>query len=228
VRRPRGRASRIAFALTAGALVVLVLSQLLLPWVAERVIAGRVGRYGHVRDVSVTAWPALELLRGHADSVTVYASALALTPAQSADLLSQARHTDRVDAEAASVREGDLLLRRVTLRKRGALLGAQALADAPSIAAALPAGVRVELVSSAGGEVTVRVAGGLFGLGGSIEARARASGGRLIAEPLPARPGGGLHLVLFSDPRIEVRSVGAERISTVPLVYRLSMTARLR
>ena len=37
--------------------------------IAASRISSRVGRYGKVQSVSVSAWPAVELLWGHADSV---------------------------------------------------------------------------------------------------------------------------------------------------------------
>ena len=56
-------------------MLLLVLAQLLLPRIAASRISSRVGRYGTVQSVSVSAWPAVELLWGHADSVRVKAGA---------------------------------------------------------------------------------------------------------------------------------------------------------
>jgi hypothetical protein len=229
VRRPGWSAGRIAAAAAAGVLALLVLAQLLLPWIAERVVSGRVGRYGHVQEVSVSAWPAVQLLWGSADSVHVKAGALALSPSQAAALLAQARGSTNVDAEAASVRLGTLALRQVRLTKRGSQLQAQALADGAAVTAALGTGVHARLLRSTGGEVLVRVSGlALVGPGGTIDARARASRGRLLVEPLSGGRPLGAHLVLFSDPRIAVQSVSAVVVSAQPLVYRLSLRAQLR
>ena len=62
--------------------LVLALAQLLLPRIAASRICSRVGRYGQFDSVSVSAWPAVELLWGSADSVQVQAGSLALNPAQ--------------------------------------------------------------------------------------------------------------------------------------------------
>ena len=61
-------------ALIGGLLVlVLVLAQLILPRIAADRISSRIGRYGQVEHVSVSAWPALKLLWGDAGSVDVSA-----------------------------------------------------------------------------------------------------------------------------------------------------------
>jgi hypothetical protein len=218
---------RIASVLLAAALLVLVLAQVFLPRIAASRISSRVGRYGSVQSVSVTAWPAIELLWGSADEVRVSAGDLALTPSQSAALLAQARGTASLDVTARSVREGSLLLRRARLRKRGSLLAGEGLVTAGDVAAALPAGVRIALLGSGGGRVAVRVGGGLFGLHGSLDAVAGPSGGRLVAHPRSG-PLEGLRVTLFSDPRIRVEQVGASGVVEPPFAYRLTMTARLR
>src|ERR1019366_6227068 len=76
----------------------------LLPRIAASVISSRVGRYGKVNSVSVSAWPAVKLLWGSADSVKVRAQSLTLEPGQAAKLLWEARSTTRVDASVQRVR----------------------------------------------------------------------------------------------------------------------------
>ncbi len=222
-----GRLVRIALLPCALAGLVLVLAQLFLPGIAARRISSRVGRYGRVISVSVSAWPAIKLLWGRADSVTVRAGSLDVTPAQTGELLSEAAGAARMDVSAASVREGLLLLRDARLRKRGAGLAAEGLIGERDVRAALPAGIAVELLASARGRVTVRVSGGLFGLGASVDAVAEASEGGLVAHPL----GGlleGVRLTLFSDPRLSVEGVSANVESEQPPTYRLGITARMR
>ncbi len=83
--------ARIAAFLAGAALLVLALAQLLLPRIAAERISSRVGRYGSVESVSVSAWPAVKLLWGSVDSVRVRARHLSLSPAQAAKLLWEAR-----------------------------------------------------------------------------------------------------------------------------------------
>ena len=125
------------------------------------------------------------------------------------------------------MREGQLRLTDVRLLKHGSrLLGAAHLATA-DVPAALPAGVHVSLAGSGGGRVLVRVSGGLFGVHGSLDAVAEAERGALVARPAGSQPGT-LRLTIFSDPRIDVQSVGAVRAPGRPPGYVLTMSALLR
>ena len=84
------------------------LAQLLLPRIAASRISSRVGRYGHVQHVDVSAWPAVKLLWGDADSVTVRAGRLALSPAEAAALLREGSGVSKLDVSAERVRVGPL------------------------------------------------------------------------------------------------------------------------
>ena len=222
-----GRLIRVALAAIGAALIALVLAQVLLPGIAASTIRSRVGRYGRVLSVSVSAWPAVELLWGSADSVTVSAGALKLTPAQAVGLIAQTDGVTRLQATLTGVQIGPLLLQRARLDKRGAQLTGDGELSAPAAVAALPVGVRVFPLASRAGRVKVRVSGGLFGLGGAVEAVAEARKGRLVVYPL-APSLQGLRLTLFADPRIAVEGVGVGFASEQPLVYQLRMSARLR
>jgi hypothetical protein len=207
-------------------LVLLVLAQIFLPRIAVSRIRSRVGRYGTVESVSVTAWPALKLLWGSVDSVRVKAGSLALSPAQAGKLLWEARGTGSMDVSAESVKVGPLQVSDASLRKRGSVLSAQAVASEADVKAALPAGFGVRLLRSERGEVEVQATGGLFGVNASVNAVAGASYGRLVAHPLGFLIEG-LQLTLFSDPHVYVEGVGASIASQQPLSYRLTMSARL-
>jgi len=207
-------------------LALLVLAQIFLPRIAVSRIRSRVGRYGTVESVSVTAWPALKLLWGSVDSVRVKAGSLALSPAQAGKLLWEARGTGSMDVSAESVKVGPLQVSDASLRKRGGTLTAQAVASEADVKAALPAGFGVRLLRSEGGEVEVQATGGLFGVNASVNAVAGASDGKLVAHPLGFLIEG-LQLTLFSDPHVYVEGVGASISSQQPLSYRLTMSARL-
>ena len=215
--------------LATAALLLLVLAQILLPRIAASTISSRVGRYGSVASVHVSAFPAVELLWGSADSVKVRAGKLALKPAQAAGLLWESRGVARLDVHADSVEVGPLRVSDATLSKRGNVLRARARTSEADVAAALPPGLALRLISSGGGRVEVQASGGLFGLlsaGASVPAVAQAIDGRLVAHPLGALVEG-FHLTLFSDPHVYVEGVGASTGGPPPLVYSLSMGARL-
>jgi len=221
------RNARIGLSLAGAVLVLLVLAQVLLPRIAASRISSRVGRYGGVQSVSVSAWPAVKMLWGSVDSVRVRAKRLSLTPAQAAKLLWEARGTDRLDVTAASVQVGPLRVSDARLRKRGRALSAEARAGEADVKAALPEGLEVRLLRSEGGQVEVQASGGLFGVGASVDAVALASEGKLVAHPV-GRLLEGLRLTIFSDPHVYVEGVGASAEAGPPVSYRLSMRASLR
>ncbi len=213
--------------LAGGIALVLALAQLLLPRIAASRISSRVGRYGNVQSVHVSAWPAVKLLWGSADSVTVRAGHLKLSPEQTARLLWEARGASTMAVTAGSVQEGPLRLSEASLHKHGDALSAQAYMTATDVRAALPEGLEVKLLSSERGQVRVRASGGLFGVKTSVDAVAGASEGRLIARPLGILLSG-LRLTLFSDPHVHVEGVGASPDDRTPPGYRLTMSASLR
>jgi hypothetical protein len=219
--------SRLALLLAGGAVLLLGLAQLFLPRIAASRISSRLGRYGTVESVSVSAWPAVKLLWGSADSATVRAGSLGLSPAQTAKLLWEARGLSRISMTAASVREGPLRLSGVSFRKRGQALFAEGRISAADVRSALPEGLEVQLLSSEGGEVEVKAAGGLFGVRASVDAVAAPSDGKLVVHPVGALLSG-LQLTLFSDPHVYVRGVGARVDPSQPSSYRLTMSASLR
>jgi hypothetical protein len=219
-----GKGVRIAAGLAGALVLLLALAQLILPRLAVSRISSRIGRYGKVQSVSVSAWPAVELLWGHVGSVRVRAGSLALSPAQAASLLWEARGTGSMDVSAESVQLGPLRLSDATLSKRGGAMSAQAVASEADVKAA---GFGVKLLRSEGGEVEVQATGALFGVGASVNAVAGASDGKLVAHPLGFLIEA-LQLTLFSSPHVYVDGVGASVQSEQPLSYRLTMSASLR
>jgi hypothetical protein len=218
---------RLALFLAGGAVLLLGLAQLFLPRIAANRISSRLGRYGTVESVHVKSWPAVKLLWGSADSVTVRARSLSLSPAQTAKLLWEARGFSRIAMAAAGAREGPLRLSDVRFTKQGQALSANALLAGADVRSALPEGVDVQLLSSEDGQVEVKATGGLFGLKASVDAVAAASDGKLVVHAAGALLSG-LQLTLFSDPHVYVQGVGASVEQVEPLSYRLTMSASLR
>lgn len=223
----RRRKTVILASFAGGVLVLLALAQLLLPRIAANRVSARVGRYGSVTSVSVSAWPALKLLWGDADSVHVRARSLSLKPAQVAKLLWEGRGAASLQISAQSLQLGKLRLSDAALSKHGHALSASGLASEAAVRAALPAGFGVTLLSSGGGQVEVRASGGLFGVGASVDAVAFAHEGRLLAHPLGFLIEG-LQLTLFSDEHVHVSGVAAVVVSAQPRAYRLALAATLQ
>jgi LmeA-like phospholipid-binding len=222
-----GGLARVGLLVVAVVVLLLVLAQVFLPGVAASRIRKRVGRYGTVQSVSVSAWPAVKLLWGDADSVTVRARSLKTSAAQTAKLLWDARGLGDMKLTAQASQVGALKLSDVSLEKHGKTLSGQARMTDADVKAALPEGFDVQFVKSEGGQVEVQASGGLFGIAASVNAVASASEGRLIA-----RPRGflveALQLTLFSEPHIYVEGVGVQVERRQPLTYRLTMGASLR
>jgi LmeA-like phospholipid-binding len=216
----------MAAALVAAIALALALAQVFLPRIAASRISSRVGKYGKVDSVSVSAWPAVELLWGSADSVKVRASSLTLSPAQTAKLVWEARGASRLEVTASSVREGKLRLSDVSLRKQGKALTGHAHVTDADATSALPRGLSVRFVSSAGGKVTVRANGALFGVRASVDAVAGASGGKLLVRPLGPLLSG-LKLTLFAERHVYVEGVGAAADAR-QLGYLLTIRASVR
>jgi hypothetical protein len=221
------RTLRIPLFVAAGLLLVLALAQLLLPRIAASTISSRIDRYGKVDSVSVSAWPAVKLLWGSADSVRVKARSLSMSPAQAAKLVWEGHGVSRLDFTAQSVQLGPMRVSDARMRKRGSTLRAEAQISRQDVRRALPPGVEVQLLGSEGGRVTVRASGGLFGVGAAVDAVALASGGKLVVHPL-ALLLEGFQLTLFSDRHVLVEGLGASAGDEPSAGYRLSMSASLR
>lgn len=208
-------------------MLILALAQLILPRIAASAISSKVGRYGKVDSVNVSAFPAIEILWGHIGSVHVHARNLSLSPAQAAALIWEARGTSSLQVQADSVDVGSLALTDARLRKQGKALSAQGVASEAAVRRALPPGVSVRLLRSQDGQVEVQATGSLFGVSASVNAVAAASEGRLVAHPLGFLIEA-VQLELFSDEHVYVDGVGASVHGEDPLSYELAMQATLR
>ena len=227
MRRGSGRTTRVALSLVGVVVLVLVLAQVLLPGIAASKIKSRVARYGTVKSVSVSAWPAVKLLWGDADSVTVRAGSLRSSQEQASALLWESRGLGDMKLTAASAQIGQLAFGDMILSKRGNALRVQARMTDADVREALPEGFDAQLVKSEGGEVELSVSGALFGVGATVNAVASASEGKLTV-----RPRGflieALQLTLFDEPHVYVESVSASREAGQPSAYRVGMVASLR
>ena len=230
MRIPGGRATRIALGAAAGIVVALVLAQLVLPGIAARIAREQIGKYGTVRSVSLHAFPAIELLWGHAESATVRAGDLRMSTSQFDGLLPRLSGIQSVDMTAESLQIGPIGMNDVSPRKRGAELTVQGTLTQADLQSALPAGVNVQLVEDTDGAVEVRVSGSLFGIGASVLALLSAHEGKLVAQPQGFPFAGLARITLFSDPHLSVQAVG---LSSHPgpageTGYLLTLRAKLR
>jgi hypothetical protein len=215
-------------------LLLVVLAQVFLPTLAARRVRDRVARYGTVRSVSVSAFPAVKLLWGKADSVNVAAGSLSVPVSQIAALLLEVRavHSITVSADAARLTAvpdlpNGLTVYDLHMQKRGSAISTSATLTQQQLDEALPSGFHIEPTASGGGEVQARASGALFGVQATITALVKPLEGRLVAEP-QGFPLASLGTVtLFSNAHMRVSSVGVRVLRTQPLTYGLSMLATL-
>jgi hypothetical protein len=230
----RGRAGFIASCVVVGLVALVVLAQLLLPSLAAQRVRERVARYGTVRSVSVSAFPAIELLWGQAATVNVSAGALSVPADRIASLLWEAHGVTNMTltADRATLTSVPSLPRGLTVsalrvEKRGSAISASALLTQVQLDEALPDGFHIEPLASGGGEVEARASGGLFGVQASITALVRPLEGRLVTEPRGFPFAGIASVTLFSDPHLKIDSVGLRVLGGQPLTYGLSLSATL-
>jgi hypothetical protein len=211
-----GRPASLLGLLLVALLLLLVVAQLVLPRLAAKVLRDRVARYGQVHSASVSAVPAIELLWGSAQSASVSAGRLAITPTELVHLLMQSRPVTDLTVKAQQVTllhpglgAGAVTLSHAVLRKRGEEVDASARLSSTALAAALPEGVQVSLLPGAGGAPRVRAGGQLFGFRASIEAAVEAVEGKVVLVPTAALLAGLGRITLFSNPKLQVQSVSA-------------------
>jgi hypothetical protein len=197
-----------ALAVAGLVVVVLVVAQLVLPGIASQRLRDRLSHSGRVLDVQVSAFPAIELLWHHADSVVVRMATYRASPAKLPATLDQAGDVGSLRASAQTFQDGLLTLHAASLVKQGNQLSGSAVVAEADLRAAAPFLTSVTPVASAGGRLTLQGTATLFGLSATVDATVSAQDGKLVVAP--DVPFGGLATVtVFSDPRIKVQAVSA-------------------
>jgi hypothetical protein len=227
----------IGFVLIA-VILLLALAQLLLPQIAARVLRDRVGKYGEVQSASVKALPAIELLWGSADSASLRAKHLQISPHELVSLLREAEgiadlsvRSDSVTLTHPGFGVAPVSLQDASLQKHGQSIHVTARLTRESLQAALPAGIHAQVLSSEDGKVRVSASGQLFGFDATVEAVLHAARGKLVLVPTRPLLAGFAKVTLFSEAHLEVLEVSAQAVSEHgqrDRAWLLSMKARLR
>ncbi len=199
----------IAIAAVAVVLLVLVLGQLLLPGIAADQLRDRLSQNGKVESVSVSAFPAIELLWHDADKVVVRMASYRSSSGKLSSLLDEATGVGTLDATAAVLTAGLLTVHNATLSKRGNRLTASASVAEADLRSAVPFLQSVTPVAAGNGRLTLQGTGSIGGFSGSIDATVEAQNGRLVLVPQIPLVGGLLTFTLFNDSHVSVQSVGA-------------------
>jgi hypothetical protein len=216
---------RIAVLATAGVvLLVLVLAQLFLPGIAAQRLRDDLEKSGTVLEVKVSAFPAIQLLWHHADSVVVRMGSYRSGVGDLGSTLAGAVDAGTIDASAQQLEVGPLTLLGGTLRKRGSELTGAATVTEADLRSAVFFLDNVEPIASEDGRLTLRGTASFLGLTATVDATVAAQNGALVVAP--DVPFGGIAtLTLFSNPHVDVQSVSA---TTVPGGFRITAGGKVQ
>ena len=209
--RARKRWGVVAATLATLFVVFLVASQLLLPSLAATRVRESLESTGTGVTATVEASPALKLLAGEADQVTIAAQTLSTEGGGGvSDLLKRARAATNVDASVGTMRVGPMTLRHVRFTKRGRRFTAHATLTDQALAGALPSGIAVAAQSVGHSSIDLMVTPEVLGLGATASATLAAEQGKLVVTSnLPVLDA--VHLSIFEDPEVDVEGLSVRR-----------------
>lgn len=214
----------IALGVAGVVLLLLIVAQLVLPGIAAQRVRDQLSRSGTVLSVKVSAFPAIKLLWGHADSVVVRLGRYRAAASSIGGSVDGAANVGTLDVSAQEVDSGVITLRDAVLKKRGSELTGSATVMESDLRSAVPFLDNVSPVASSGGQLIMRGTASLFGLSATVNAVVAAQDGALVVAP--DVPFGGIATItLFNDPHVRVESIGAV---TVPGGFKLIAVASLR
>jgi hypothetical protein len=216
MRRLRALAIGVAFIV-----VLLVVAQIVLPGIAAQDLRDRLSHNGKVLSVSVSAFPAIELLWHQADKVVVHMGSYHSTTGHLHSLLGETANTGSLDASARELDTGLITLHDAELHKHGNQLLGSATVTPGDLRSALGGAIQnLQPVASGDGQLTFQ--GTLLGV--TADATLRSQDGALVVSPdVPL-----LNLItvnVFRDPHVYIEGVGARN---APGGFALRGRARLR
>jgi hypothetical protein len=215
-RRPRRwRLAALVAAVTAVAAAGA--AQALLPTIAEQRVAAALGESGEVSSVRVSAFPAVKLLWGSADSVSVrmasYDAPIGGGGGGESGGLAEMRGIDRLDVAIDTLGVGPVTLRDVRLAKDGAAIRARAAVSTAAVREALPAGLSLEPTAGPGGRLELDGAARAFGFDADASAVIVADEGRIVIRPDDPVLASLAAVTVFEDPAVAVTDVRAQQVA---------------
>lgn len=208
---------RIAIPVAAVLLIVAVLvaAQIALPTIAADHIRDQLKKNGKVISVSVSAFPAIELLWHQADTVKVRMASYHSGTSHLTSLLDQSSDVGTLDASAQTLTDGLLTVHNATLSKRGSTLTGTAVIEVSDLRRAFPILQSASVAANTNGQLVVEGRANVPILGDiEVPVVVQAQGGRLIAAPDIPLVGSLFTFQLFSDPRVAVTGVSARSNGT--------------
>ena len=201
---------RAALAAAAVVVVLLVAAQLLLPRYAERRVREELSSIGTVNSVEVESFPAVELLAGEIDAVRAELASGETSGGRIGDLVAKTEHIDTLHVTAPSLAVSGLPVRDARLEKAGTAIRVEGTVERTELESRLPAGARLRGVETRGDGVSLDGSFSLFGAELSGVARLEPRDGALVLAPQDVPFAGLATVTVFTDPRLQVRSVAAE------------------
>jgi hypothetical protein len=213
----------IALGVAGLVLVVLIVAQLVLPGIAANRVRDELARSGTVLSVKVSAFPAIKLLWGDADTVVIRLGSYRSGSSEVGSRLGGVGGVGTIDVSAQEFDSGVITLRDAVLHKRGSEMTGSAAIMESDLRSAVPFLDNVEPVASSGGQLILRGTASVFGLSASIDAVVGVRDGALVVAP--DVPFGGIATItLFDNPHVRVQSVSAV---TVPGGFKLMAEAKV-
>ena len=207
----------MAFTIAAIIAIVLVGGQFVAPSIATSVLRQRLAKDGKVLSAHLSAFPWVQLLWQHADSVSATMADYSAATGHIESLLHQADGIGRVDVSIGVVHTGLLTLHAVTFTKRGDELVGVGTLELSDLQAALPVVRSLTPVRDSNGQVLLHGTASVLGVQASVNVVIAARDGKLVVAP-SGLLGAFATLTLYDDPAVHVQSVTA---STVPGGLRL-------
>jgi len=192
--------------------LVLTVSQLILPGIATHRLESSLARNGQDVRVSLSAFPAVELLFGQANTVVVHIRKLTSRASRVGNLLARAQGVGTLNATVGELDTHGLILTDVSLEKRGGTITATGTVTRAAVQALLPFNLTV--IPTAAGAAGLLIHGSITILGHTIAARARvaAQDGKIILHPDLSGPTellDPLDITVFDNPAVWIDHVTA-------------------
>jgi hypothetical protein len=188
--------------------------QIVAPRIAASMLSSRLSANGHVISVSVSAFPAFELLWHDADSVDVRMSNYHASADKLGTTLGDAGGVGSLHVSVGTLTSGLLTVHDVTLTKHGNVVTGAAQVHESDLRAALPGLLQsIVPVASTDGQLTLQGTVNVPLLGRvSADFIARTKNGKIVVSPdLPLLSS--LAVTVWSQPTVRVLSVSGSPIA---------------
>ncbi len=188
--------------------MVLAGGQLVVPRIATMVLRHRLAKDGRVISVKLSAFPWVQLLWQHADSVSVRMADENLAPQKIHALLHQAEAVGTLDVAIGVMQTGPLTLHDVSFSKHGQEMVGAAQLDLRDLQSAFPIVRSLAPAHDADGQLVLRGTANVLGVNAAVDVVVAARDGKLVVAPAGLF-GAFATVTLFDDRQISVQSVSA-------------------